>query len=150
MTDDLQSLVAAVVESRGLDLEEVALVGNERQRILKVVVDADGGVGIDAISQTSRALSRELDETGAMGEQRYTLEVTSRGVNNPLTEPRHWSRNSGRLVKVKTFDGESFTGRIRGNTDEHATLDVDGDERDLALTDIRKAVVQVELNRKDP
>ena len=84
----------------------------------------------------------------ALGEQPYTLEVTSRGVDRPLTLPRHWRRNASRLVKVTTTQGETVTGRIVESGEDAATLDVDGGTRELAYSDVAKALVQVEFNRK--
>jgi ribosome maturation factor RimP len=78
----------------------------------------------------------------------YTLEVTSRGVDRPLTLPRHWRRNVDRLVKVTLTDGTALTGRITTCDDATATLDVDGAPRVLSYADVDRALVQVEFNRK--
>jgi ribosome maturation factor RimP len=83
-----------------------------------------------------------------MGEQPYTLEVTSRGVDRPLTLPRHWRRNASRLVKVTLASGDTVTGRIQESGDEAATLDVDGERREVAYAEVKKALVQVEFNRR--
>jgi ribosome maturation factor RimP len=83
-----------------------------------------------------------------MGEHPYTLEVTSPGIDRPLTHPRHWRRNLGRLVKVTTVDGATFTGRVESHDEEAATLSVDGVTRPVAYADVEKAHVQVEFNRK--
>jgi ribosome maturation factor RimP len=88
-----------------------------------------------------------LDESDVMGEQPYTLEVTSRGVDRPLTLPRHWRRNADRLVKVTTTSGETLTGRILGCDDAGAQVDVDGQRRTLAYAEVAKALVQIEFNR---
>jgi ribosome maturation factor RimP len=82
-----------------------------------------------------------------MGEQPYTLEVTSRGVDRPLTLPRHWRRNADRLVKVTTTGGDTVTGRIVETRDDAATIEVDGTRREMAYADVAKALVQVEFNR---
>jgi ribosome maturation factor RimP len=78
----------------------------------------------------------------------YTLEVTSRGVDRPLTLPRHWRRNEDRLVKATLADGTSLTGRILSSDDAAVTLDVDGARREVAYADVAKALVQIEFNRK--
>jgi ribosome maturation factor RimP len=88
-------LLRPVVTAAGLDLENVRITAVGRRRLLKVVVDGDGGVTLDAITEISRALSAELDANGAMGEAPYTLEVSSPGAERPLTEPRHWRRAAG-------------------------------------------------------
>ncbi len=84
----------------GLDLEAVELTPAGKKRVLRIAVDKDGGVTLDDIAEATRAVSVELDDDDLMGEQAYTLEVTSRGVDRPLTEPRHWRRNHDRLVRV--------------------------------------------------
>jgi ribosome maturation factor RimP len=154
MVHGLQGLVESVVAATGLDLEDVDLVGTDNHRTLRVVVDADDGVGIDAISELSRALSHDLDDSGLMGQRHYTLEVTSRGVSSPLTAPRHWRRNHGRLVKARLEAGGDVIGRIVESGDESVVLDAQGQRRTLAYADVARAIVQVELtmpkkNRED-
>ena len=100
------------------------------------------------VADATKKISEVLDASDVMGEQPYTLEVTSRGVDRPLTLPRHWRRNAGRLVKVTTPDGETLTGRITASDDDAVTLDVDGEARLLPYAGVTKALVQVEFNRK--
>ena len=86
--------------------------------------------------------------SAAMGGQPYTLEVTSRGVDRPLTLPRHWRRNEERLVRATLTDGGEVTGRIVGSDDTAATLDVDGAAHEVTYDEVAKALVQIEFNRK--
>src|SRR5215472_12377886 len=97
---ELVRVLEPVVRAAGMDLESVRVSPAGRRRLLKLVVDADGGVGLDAIAEVSREVSVRLDASGAMGEVPYTLEVSSPGVDRPLTEPRHWRRAQGRLVSA--------------------------------------------------
>jgi ribosome maturation factor RimP len=131
----------------GLDLEVVELTPAGRRRVLRIAVDKDGGVTMDDVAEATKEVSRVLDASDVMGEQPYTLEVTSPGTDRPLTLPRHWRRNVGRLVKAATADGGSVTGRILEQDDETVTLDVEGTPRTLELADITKAHVQIEFNR---
>jgi ribosome maturation factor RimP len=140
LTDPLRAL--------GLDVEAVEITPAGKRRILRVAVDQDGGVTLDDVADATRAVSQVLDESDVMGEQPYTLEVTSRGVDRPLTQPRHWRRNADRLVKVTTTGGEVVTGRILENDDESAELDVSGTRRRVAFADVAKALVQIEFNRR--
>jgi ribosome maturation factor RimP len=130
-----------------LDLEAVELTPAGKFRVLRIAVDKDGGVTLDDIAEATKAVSAELDESDVMGEQAYTLEVTSRGVDRPLTEPRHWRRNRDRLVKVWLRDGTQATGRIGDSDDSGVTLDVSGAARRLSYDDVAKALVQIEFNR---
>ncbi len=132
----------------GLDIEAVEITPAGNRRVLRIAVDKDGGVTLDDVADATRAVNGVLDESDVMGVQPYTLEVTSRGVDRPLTLPRHWRRNADRLVKVTLEDGSTETGRILASTDDQVTLEVAGDPRDVAYTAITKALVQIEFNRR--
>lgn len=131
----------------GLDVEAVEVTPAGKRRVLRVAVDKDGGVTLDDVADATREVSRVLDESDVMGEMPYTLEVTSRGVDRPLTLPRHWRRNEDRLVKATLTDGSTVTGRILGSSEESVTLDEDGTKREVAYADVAKALVQIEFNR---
>lgn len=131
----------------GLDLEAVELSPAGKRKVLRIAVDTDGGVTLDDIAEATKKVSGVLDASDVMGEQSYTLEVTSRGVDRPLTLPRHWRRNKGRLVRVSLVEGGEVTGRIGQSDDAKVALDVKGAPREVAYADIAKARVQVEFNR---
>jgi ribosome maturation factor RimP len=131
----------------GLDLEAVEVTPAGRRRILRIAVDKDGGVTMDDVAEATKEVSRVLDASDTMGEQPYTLEVTSPGVDRPLTLPRHWRRNGGRLVKVATRDGRTTVGRIVMAGEEHATLDVEGAQQTVGFDDVATARIQIEFNR---
>jgi ribosome maturation factor RimP len=133
----------------GLDVEAIELTAAGKRRLLRVAVDRDGGVTMDDIAEATKQVSRLLDTSDVMGEQAYTLEVTSPGTDRPLTLPRHWRRNVGRLVKVTDREGRSVTGRVVGSDETGATLEVDGGPREIAFDDVAKAKVQIEFNRKE-
>ena len=110
--DSLLDLLAPVVAESGLDLEDVQITPAGRRRLLRVVVDRDGGVELDAVATVSTAVSSVLDETDAMGGAPYVLEVTSPGVDRPLIEARHWRRATGRMVTATLGDGSTVEGRV--------------------------------------
>jgi ribosome maturation factor RimP len=148
----VESLVSGPLAELGLDVEAVEITPAGKRRVLRIAVDQDGGVSMDDVAAATRAVGDVLDESDVMGAMAYTLEVTSRGVDRPLTAPRHWRRNLDRLVKVTLTDGESVTGRVTSYDDETTgttTLTVDGAERVIAYGDIAKALVQIEFNRKE-
>src|SRR3982751_6230174 len=105
----LESLLAPVVAEAGADLEQGEVTPAGRRRVLRVVVDRDGGIDLDGVADLSHAVSEALDSSDVMGGQPYVLEVTSPGTDRPLTEPRHWRRAVGRLVKVDLADGSTRT-----------------------------------------
>ena len=154
-SERLRELLEPLVASQGLDLEEITVDSVGRRRVLSVVVDSDTGADLDRIADVSRALSAKLDETDAMGEGEYTLEVGTPGAERPLKEHRHYVRATGRLVKFQLTDGDELVARILKADDEGLDLEVPGVKgrrptaRRLAYPDVDKARVQVEFNRKD-
>lgn len=146
-TDHLGELLAPVVGALGVDLDAVELASAGRRTVLRVVVDRDGVLTLDDIADLTRAVSRQLDVSDAMGERAYTLEVSSRGVDRPLTLPRHWVRNAGRLVRVRLVHGGELTGRVMTADDDGVALDVDGGARQVAYAEVDRAQVQVEFKQ---
>ncbi|MYR61180.1 ribosome maturation factor RimP [Streptomyces sp. SID625] len=154
-SERLRELLEPLVTSQGLDLEEIAVDSVGRKRVLRVVVDSETGADLDAIADVSRALSAKLDESDAMGEGEYTLEVGTPGAERLLTQPRHYVRATGRLVKFQLAEGGELVARIVAVDDEGLDLEVPGvkgrrpSARRVALADVARARVQVEFNRKD-
>ncbi len=152
----IEQVLAGPLADIGIDVEAVELTPAGKRRVLRVAVDTDGGVTLDEVASATKLIDSVLEAEGpdggaeVMGELPYTLEVTSRGVDRPLTLPRHWRRNEGRLVKVvREGDAADVVGRIGGHDDDGVTLDVDGAAVRVAYTEISKALVQIEFNRKD-
>lgn len=144
----LSALLEPVVTAAGYDLEQVSVSAAGRRSLVRVVVDKDGGVSLDDIAELSRAVSAALDaEDGALGPAAYTLEVTSPGVDRPLSLPRHWRRAADRLVRV-TAGGQVLTGRVLGADDDGVLLDVEGHERRFAYAALGPGRVQVEFAHK--
>jgi ribosome maturation factor RimP len=147
----LRALLEPVLADRGLELDDLVVVGAGSRSVLRISVDGDGPKGrgplLDEVADATRAVSDALDESELTGTQSYVLEVSSRGVGAPLTKPAHWRRNTGRLVLVTHADGARLTGRITATTDTGVTLTVDGAEAVVAFSDVKRAAVQVELNR---
>jgi ribosome maturation factor RimP len=144
--DRLVELLEPVVAAAGLDLEDVTITPAGRRRLVRVVVDRDGGVTLDHIAEISHAVSKELDSTDPLGGSPYVLEVTSPGVDRPLVEPRHWRRAKGRLVKADLRDGTSVKGRVTAA--DETGIELDG-ERRLEFGDLARGRVQVEFGRVD-
>ncbi len=158
--DRLAGLLEPAVATMGMDLESVRITSAGRRRLLRVVVDSDGGVSLDDIALVSRELSARLDDAAAMGEAPYTLEVSSPGVDRPLTEPRHWRRATGRLVTApltsttpSETDTPSLPPAIEGrivSADEHGVrIDIDGQSREFGYGDLGPGRIQIEFARKD-
>ena len=153
LKDQISELVTPAVSDLGFYLEDVHVATPGSHRIVTCIVDGDASLNLDQVTSVSRVISELLDEAPFMGETPFTLEVTSPGVDRPLTQPRHFAKNVDRLLKVIKLDGSEVTGRILSNTDEDVTLTVtvkkETIEEVITLTDIKRAVVEIEFNRKD-
>jgi ribosome maturation factor RimP len=153
----LRGLLEPLVAERGLELDELEVTPAGKRRVLRVVVDSDEGVELDACADLSRAVSEQLDETDVMGGTPYVLEVSSPGADRPLTELRHYRRAVGRLIKAELTEeagGGEVTARVTAVDDEGIDLEVPGvkgrkpTRRRLAFEEIAKARVEIEFNRK--
>lgn len=143
----LQPAVTETVGNVGFDLEELDVQQAGRRRLVKVVIDADDGVGLDDIADVSRAVSQVLDQHEHVLAGSYTLEVTSPGVDRPLTKQRHWRRARNRLVTIRLADGGKLAGRVGPADDGEVVVLVGGEIRRLAYRDIERAVVEVEFQQ---
>ena len=143
----LRPVVADAVGGLGFDLESLDVQVAGRRKLVKVVVDADDGVELDLLSGASRAVSAALDGQDDLLGGPYTLEVTSPGVDRPLTRPRHWRRANLRLVRIRPNDGPEFTGRV-GTADEAGVeLLVAGALRRVEYRTMARAMVEVEFRQ---
>lgn len=148
----LRAVIEPVVTGAGYYLEDLTLSRAGRRHVVRVIVDADSGISLDDVAEVSRAVSKALDAAeereGELVAGEYQLEVSSPGVDRPLTLPRHWRRNVGRLVRV-TAGERQVTGRVIAADDAGVTLDVDGQQRQWSYPELGPGRVQVEFNRVD-
>lgn len=153
LKDQISEHITPALHKAGYFLEDVNLVSPGRHRIVTVIVDGESALNLDQVTVASKLVSELLDEATFMGETPFTLEVTSPGIDRPLTLPRHFAKNIDRLLKVTKTDGVVITGRILSNTDSDLTLSVtekkDVKEVVISLADIKRAQVEIEFNRKE-
>ena len=162
--EQIRPAVEAPLRDLGLLVEDVAVTPAGKRRLVRIWIDRvlqDSGdttsvtppLTLDEVADATRAVSDALDETGAMGEQPYTLEVGSPGIDRPLTEPRHFRRNVSRLVTLTPVEGEPVTARITAAGDSGVTLEVPATKKEparsvhVAYAEVSRAVVQVEFSR---
>lgn len=151
VVEAVESALVGPLADLGLDVEAVELTPAGRRRVLRVAVDQDGGVDLDDVAAATKAVSAVLDDSDVLGEHPYTLEVTSRGVDRPLTLPRHWRRNADRLVKVTLVEGGEVVGRVLESDDTGVLLDPETKDEEptrVDYADVAKALVQIEFNRR--
>lgn len=160
----LREFLRPTVEQHNLLLEDVEVRITGSHRTLQVVVDLpdDGveGLSLDTISEVSQSVSNALDNDPGDDGRPYNLEVSSPGVSRPLTQPRHWRRNVGRMVAVKLVDGGDLEGRLTDARESSITLrpmmavkkgtkPKFGEDREIPYDKIRKGTVQVEFAHAD-
>ena len=148
----ITELIAPAVTSAGFFLEEVQIANPGNHRIITCIIDGTSPLNLDQVTEISRAISELLDEATFMGDTEFTLEVSSPGLDRPLTQERHWKKNLTRLIKVIYSDGTELIGRLKEYDDVKATLveNIKGREKThiVAFADMKRAVVEVEFNRK--
>lgn len=152
LSDKITELIHPAVEKAGFFLEDVQVVSPGKHRIITCVVDGQSPLNLDQVTSISREISEILDSADFMDDSAFTLEVTSPGVDRPLTLPRHWYKNLNRLVKVVNKDGSVVNGRIASVEESHVILieDIKGKskEHNVVYSNIKRATVEIEFNRK--
>jgi ribosome maturation factor RimP len=148
----LCEIVEPVVAKAGYDLEDLSVARVGRRHLVRVVVDGDHGVSLEAIAELSRAISPALDAAESAGgefmEREYQLEVSSPGIDRPLTQARHWRRNVGRRVHV-TVEGRALDARILSADDEAVVLGLGGTDEAVPYDRLGPGRVQIEFTRLD-
>lgn len=142
-------LITPIVEGENLYVDSVKLTpaGKRTRVVIALDADSDEALDLDTVASVSRAISEKLDEEDPISGA-YVLEVSSPGVERPLTLPRHWRRAKGRLVSVRLNDESEVKGRVIENDDTTVTLDTNPDTLEIPLNDISRATVEIEFNRK--
>ncbi len=167
LPDQIRPLLDDALGGSGLVLEDVSISPAGRRRVVRVTVDRflatdvdvitpSAPLSLDEVADATRAVGDALDRTDLLGRQPYTLEVTSPGVGRPLTAPRHYQRNVGRLLTITPVEGGQVTGRLRRAGAADLTIEVaaagtvPAGSVDLTYAAIARAVVEVEFARSAP
>jgi ribosome maturation factor RimP len=152
LKDHISELLTPAVLEAGFYLEDIHIATPGSHRIVTCIVDGDSSLNLDQVTSVSRVISELLDVAPFMGETPFTLEVTSPGVDRPLTLPRHFAKNHDRLLKVIRLDGSEILGRITSNTEDSVTLTVtikkEKREEVISISEIKRALVEIEFSRK--
>ena len=152
LSEKITELVQPAVEKAGFFLENVHVVSPGKHRIITCIVDGHTPLNLDQVTSVSREISELLDVADFMDDSSFTLEVTSPGVDHPLTLARHWQKNLNRLVKVVKLDGSVVKGRITSIEELQVILveDIKGKpkEHTVQFADIKRATIEIEFNRK--
>ena len=150
LVDNLNELLAPVVKASGLLLEEIKVIPVGRSRIISVIVDhEERNLNLDEVAASSRAISEILENYSQLGDNPFTLEVTSPGVDRPLVKAHQWKKNLGRLISIVKVDEEKLIGRLKSLDLDSALLEVKSGEVSILFSEIKRATVEIEFNRKD-
>ena len=111
--------------------------------MLTVIVDGETHLSLDQVTSATKVISEIVESIQSLGETPFTLEVTSPGLDRPLTKPRHWRKNIDRLVKIVLLDGKEIKGRIKAANEVSATVD----ESEIKFSDVKRANLEVEFKQ---
>ena len=149
LQSNLTELLTPAIVQAGFVLEEVSITPAGKRRIVSVVIDREkSNPSLDEVTLVSKSVSAILDNSSQLGDLPFTLEVTTPGVDRPLTQVRHWRKNIGRLVKIAPIEGENYVGRIKSVSNDGAIIDFQDEEATVPFGEIRRAVIEIEFNRK--
>ena len=150
LASNLTELLNPAVTRAGFVLEEVSVTPVGKRRLISVVVDCENrNPSLDEVTVVSKEVSSILDTYSQLGEMPFTLEVTTPGIDRPLTELRHWKKNIDRLVKITPNTGEKYVARIKEVLPREVVLEFKNQESKVQFSDITRAQIEVEFNRKE-
>jgi len=141
LNEDISAAIMPIIEASGNYLEELTITSAGKVKILTVIVDSDSHLNLDQITAVTKEISEVIETLEELGDSAFTLEVTSPGIDRPLTKPRHWRKNFNRLVEITMTSGQDIQGRI-GEATESAVLV--GDQK-ISFEDIKRAVLEIEF-----
>ena len=141
--EDISAAVTPALSALGFYLEDVTITSAGRRSMLTIIVDGDTHLSLDQVTSATKAISEIVESLQSLGDTPFTLEVTSPGLDRPLTKPRHWRKNIDRLVKVVLLDGKEIKGRIKAASEDGATVD----QSEINFTEIKRASLEVEFKQ---
>jgi len=141
--EDISAAVTPALSALGFYLEDVTITSAGRRSMLTIIVDGDTHLSLDQVTSATKAISEIVESLQSLGDTPFTLEVTSPGLDRPLTKPRHWRKNIDRLVKVVLLDGKEIKGRIKAASEGSATVD----QSEITFADIKRASLEVEFKQ---
>ncbi len=141
LNEDMSAAIRPIIEASGNYLEELTITSAGKVKILTVIVDSDSHLNLDQITAVTKEISEVIETLEELGDSAFTLEVTSPGIDRPLTKPRHWRKNFDRLVKITMTSGQDIQGRIGKATETTVSV---GDQT-VSFEDIKRAVLEIEF-----
>ena len=141
LNEDISAAIRPIIEASGNYLEDLTITSAGKVKILTVIVDSDSHLNLDQITAVTKEISEVIETLEELGDSAFTLEVTSPGIDRPLTKPRHWRKNFDRLVKITMTSGKDIQGRIGEATETNVLVG----EQKVSFEDIKRAVLEIEF-----
>ena len=141
--EQVAAAITPAIESLGFYVEDIAITSAGKRSMLTVIVDGDTHLSLDQVTVATKAISEIIENLPTLGNNPFTLEVTSPGLDRPLTKPRHWQKNKDRLIKIILNDGKEITGRIKDSTQSAVTVD----EQVINFADMKRATLEIEFKQ---
>ena len=141
--EEISAAITPALSDLGFYLEDITITSAGRRSMLTVIVDGDTHLSLDQVTVATKAISEIVENIQSLGQAPFTLEVTSPGLDRPLTKPRHWRKNIDRLVKIVLLDGKEVKGRVKDATEILATVD----EQVVKFSDIKRATLEIEFKQ---
>ena len=141
--EEISAAITPALSDLGFYLEDITITSAGRRSMLTVIVDGDTHLSLDQVTVATKAISEIVENIQSLGQAPFTLEVTSPGLDRPLTKPRHWRKNIDRLVNIVLLDGKEIKGRVKDATEISATVD----EKVVKFSDIKRATLEIEFKQ---
>ena len=142
-SEEISAVITPAINALGFYIEDITITSAGRRSLITVIVDGDTHLSLDQVTVATKAISEIMETISAVGDNSFTLEVTSPGLDRPLTKVRHWQKNINRLVKVVLLDGSEIKGRIKNVNEVSATVD----EKNINYSDIKRATLEIEFKQ---
>ena len=142
--EQVLAVITPAIESLGFYVEDITITSAGKRSMLTVIVDGDTHLSLDQVTVATKAISEIVENLPTLGNNPFTLEVTSPGLDRPLTKPRHWRKNQDRLIKIILDDGKEINGRIKDSTETSVTVD----DQTINFVDIKRATLEVEFKKE--
>jgi ribosome maturation factor RimP len=141
--EQVAAAITPAIESLGFYVEDIAITSAGKRSMLTVIVDGNTHLSLDQVTVATKAISEIVENLPTLGNNPFTLEVTSPGLDRPLTKPRHWQKNKDRLIKIILNDGKEILGRIKDSTQSAVTVD----EQVINFADMKRATLEIEFKQ---
>ena len=141
LNEEISAVIRPIIEATGNYLEELSITSAGKVKILTVIIDNDTHLNLDQVTAVTKEISEVIEALPELGDGAFTLEVTSPGLDRPLTKPRHWRKNLDRLVQIIMTSGQEIQGRIGEATETTVLVD----SQKVSYEDIKRAVLEIEF-----